>query len=80
VLYEMLCGAPPLLANALPKLLTLHVTGQVTPLRPRAPGTPPALEQIMLRMLAKSADQVASGCSAARSRRESYLIKCILCK
>ena len=60
VLYEMLCGAPPFMADSLTRLLALHVTAPVPPLRARAPGTPPALEQVVLRMLAKSA--VVLGC------------------
>jgi HEAT repeat protein len=41
------------MADSLTRLLALHVTAPVPPLRSRAPDTPPALVQIVLRMLAK---------------------------
>ncbi|MFO0575560.1 MAG: hypothetical protein U1A78_16315 [Polyangia bacterium] len=76
MLYEMLCGAPPFMADSLTRLLALHVTAPVPPLRARAPEPPPALEQVVLRMLAKSADVLGCaqlGC-ALSTRSNLYMI------
>ena len=61
ILYEMICGQPPFVSSGHGELIHMHIA--VLPRTPRAhnPGIPVALEQVMLRLLAKdSADRYQS--------------------
>lgn len=52
-LYEMLAGRPPFGGKDTIEILRQHVQGPVPPLLAAAPGTPPELERIIVRLLAK---------------------------
>ena len=52
-LYEMLAGRPPFGGKDTIAILRQHVQAPVPPLRALAPGTPPELERIVTRLLAK---------------------------
>lgn len=55
VLYEMLSGAVPFDGQSVEEIFDEHLFAPVPPLPPRpAPASPPSLEQLILRMLAKS--------------------------
>jgi len=55
VLYEMLSGAVPFDGQTVEEIFDAHLLAPVPPLAPRsAPPPPPSLEQLILRMLAKS--------------------------
>ena len=53
MLYEMLAGRPPFGGKDTIAILRQHVQAPVPPLRGAAPGTPPELERIIARLLAK---------------------------
>jgi serine/threonine-protein kinase len=53
VLYEMLAGRPPFGGKDTIAILRQHVQTPAPPLRSLAPGTPPELERIVARLLAK---------------------------
>jgi serine/threonine-protein kinase len=56
ILYEMLCGAPPFVSAGWGEIVLAHLTQ--APPRPRSknPEVPEALEQLILKALAKKAD------------------------
>ena len=56
VLYEMLCGAPPIDGASAQQVVTRKVTGQFVPLRERCPQAPPALEAAVHKGLATDRD------------------------
>jgi serine/threonine-protein kinase len=53
LVYELLTGAPPFRARRPQEYLWLHCTAQPEPLSRRLEGVPPALDALLLRMLAK---------------------------
>ncbi|WP_204800646.1 protein kinase domain-containing protein [Mycobacterium riyadhense] len=56
LLYELLCGIPPFVGESAAAVVSQHVaTAPVAPSGHR-PGVPAALDQLLLRMLAKSPD------------------------
>ncbi len=56
ILYEMVCGEPPFWSEAWGALVNMHVNQRPEPPRARVPELPAAVEQIILRMLAKNPD------------------------
>ena len=56
VLYEMLAGQPPFTGSTARAVLAQHATQPVPPLRTLRPSVSPALEQVILRALAKLPD------------------------
>ncbi len=56
VLYEMVAGRPPFLGDSPVAVASKHVREQPPPLRDLSPTVPPALEAIIARAMAKSAD------------------------
>jgi serine/threonine-protein kinase len=54
VLYEMLTGEPPFVADSAPALLHQHVRVKPKPARERNPAIPPALDDLVMQMLAKA--------------------------
>jgi len=57
ILYELLAGKPPFMAETLPALGVLIATTQATPLRALRPEVPPGVEAVAARCLEKSRDQ-----------------------
>ncbi len=57
VMYEMVAGRPPFLGETPVAVASKHVRDQPPPLRDLAPGVPPALEAVIMKAMAKSADQ-----------------------
>src|SRR5271154_3247469 len=53
VLYELVCGVPPFAADSPVSVAYKHVREEPVPPSQRAPGIPPALEQIIMSALAK---------------------------
>jgi len=53
ILYELLCGAPPFVGPP-EDLLVLHRYSDPVPVSAHAPDVPPALDALILRMLAKA--------------------------
>ena len=61
MLYEMLAGRPPFVAEGVGELFALHMLQQPPPLTNFAPDTPPAMVAAVMRALAKKpADRFAS--------------------
>jgi tRNA A-37 threonylcarbamoyl transferase component Bud32 len=56
VLYEMLCGRPPFVADVPTAVLSAHLVTAPVPPRSLAPDVPPELEAIALWLLAKAPD------------------------
>jgi eukaryotic-like serine/threonine-protein kinase len=54
VLYEMLTGEPPFTADVSAAVLHQHVRVEAKPARERNPAIPPALNDLVMQMLAKS--------------------------
>jgi len=57
VLYEMLAGRPPFLGDTPVAVASKHVRDLAPELRDLAPAVPPALEAVIAKAMAKSADQ-----------------------
>jgi eukaryotic-like serine/threonine-protein kinase len=57
ILYEMVCGAPPFVGEGFGEVLVMHLTRPPEPPRARNPGVPLVLEKIILKALAKAADE-----------------------
>ena len=61
VAYEMLCGHDPFAGRSPQATMAAHMTEDATPVERLRPATPPALAQLVLRCMAKSAaDRVQS--------------------
>jgi serine/threonine protein kinase len=56
ILYELACGHPPFVKGGLGLILGAHVYEPVPPPRSVLPAVPEALEQLILRALAKAPD------------------------
>lgn len=57
VLYALLCGRPPFVADSLPRVLHLQRFAAPDPVRRHRPDCPAALEQVVLRLLDKDPSQ-----------------------
>jgi len=57
ILYELLAGRPPFVADTLPALGVLIATSPATPLRALRPDVPPGVEAVAARCLEKGRDQ-----------------------
>jgi len=57
LLYEALTGRPPYMGNDPVDVIAQHLSAQPTPPRELRPDMPPALEAIILRLLAKDPDE-----------------------
>ena len=55
--YHLLAGQPPFDAPSLAELLLMHTQAELTPLNEVAPGTPPALCEIIHRLLNKDPNE-----------------------
>jgi len=56
ILYELISGGPPFNGETLPQVCGLVLQSEAAPLSSRRAGVPPALEAVVNRCLAKSAD------------------------
>jgi serine/threonine-protein kinase len=56
ILYEMLCGAPPFVSPGWGDIVLAHLTQAPAPPRSKNPEVPEALEELILKALAKKAD------------------------
>ncbi len=54
ILYEMLCGTPPFVRDGMGDLIVAHVSEAPQPLRVRVPAVMPALDHLVMQMLAKA--------------------------
>src|SRR5690349_20185823 len=57
ILYEMLCGAPPFVAQGFGDIVVMHLTKPPVSPRSIAPAVSPALEAVTLRCLAKEVEE-----------------------
>jgi tetratricopeptide (TPR) repeat protein len=57
VLYELLTGTPPFTAETPTGVLMKHITEQPRPARELNPGLPPAVNDLVMRLLTKDRDQ-----------------------
>jgi serine/threonine protein kinase/Tfp pilus assembly protein PilF len=57
VVYEMLAGTPPFTSASARSIISRHIVEPPAPIRLHRPDVPAALEQALLRALAKQADQ-----------------------
>jgi serine/threonine protein kinase len=57
ILYEMICGQPPFVSSGHGELIHMHIGVPPRPPRAHNPGIPVELEKVMLRLLAKDADE-----------------------
>ncbi|WP_327678380.1 protein kinase domain-containing protein [Kitasatospora sp. NBC_00458] len=73
VLTEMLTGAPPFTAETPVAIAYRHVGEQPLPPSARRPGLPPALDAVVLRLLAKNPADRPADAAAARAE----LLSCI---
>ena len=56
ILYEMLCGEPPFVSEGFGALVNMHINQAPEPPSRRSPDVSPSLEALVLKMLAKNAD------------------------
>lgn len=66
IAYEMLCGRPPFVGETDMNVLTQHVLQAPEPPSVRRPGIPPALDDVVLKALAKNVDERWLSASAFR--------------
>jgi serine/threonine-protein kinase len=57
ILHEMLCGEPPFVSEGFGALVNMHINEPPARASKRSPDVPPAVDRIILRMLAKKADE-----------------------
>ncbi|NOH04595.1 MAG: protein kinase [Chloroflexi bacterium] len=53
VMYELLCGTPPFTAATADELARLHISARPLPISEYVPDIPPALEEIIMKVLSK---------------------------
>jgi eukaryotic-like serine/threonine-protein kinase len=70
VLYEMLTGEPPFVADVSAAVLHQHVRVEPKPARGRNRNIPPALDALVMQMLAKSPDDRPQTATEVRDRLE----------
>jgi len=68
VLYEMLTGEPPFVADVAAAVMHQHVRVEPKPARERNPSIPPALNALVMEMLAKSPDDRPQTAAEVRDR------------
>jgi eukaryotic-like serine/threonine-protein kinase len=68
VLYEMLTGEPPFIADVAAAVLHQHVRVEPKPARERNPAIPPALNELVMQMLAKSPKDRPQAAADVRDR------------
>jgi eukaryotic-like serine/threonine-protein kinase len=68
VLYEMLTGEPPFMADVSAAVLHQHVRVEPKPARERNPAIPPALNDLVIEMLAKQAKDRPQTAAEVRDR------------
>jgi eukaryotic-like serine/threonine-protein kinase len=73
VLYEMLTGKPPFMADVPAAVLHQQVRVQPKPPRERNPDVPPALNALVLEMLAKNPDDRPQTASEVHDRLAAFL-------
>ncbi len=73
VLYEMLTGEPPFTADVSAAVLHQHVRVAPKPARERNPAIPPALDELVMQMLAKSPDDRPQTAADVRDRLDQAL-------
>ncbi len=73
VLYEMLTGEPPFTADVSAAVLHQHVRVAPKPARERNPAIPPALDALVMQMLAKSPDDRPQTAAEVRDRLRQVL-------
>jgi serine/threonine-protein kinase len=57
ILHEMLCGAPPFVSEGFGALVNMHINEPPPRVSKQRPDVPPAVERLILRMLAKKAEE-----------------------
>jgi eukaryotic-like serine/threonine-protein kinase len=67
ILYELLCGAPPFVSAGWGEVVLAHLTKAPAPPRSKNADIPEALEAVILRALAKSADERFGSASEMRA-------------
>jgi eukaryotic-like serine/threonine-protein kinase len=79
ILYEMLCSEPPFVSEGFGALVNMHINQAPEPPSQRSPDVPPSLEGVILKMLAKNADnrfqtmhEVREALSAEIARAPTY--------
>ena len=72
VLYEMLTGKPPFMADVPAAVLHQHVRVPAKPPSRLAPDTPPALDALVLQMLAKAPKDRPQTAAEVRDRLAAY--------
>ena len=65
-LYELVCGRPPFLGATAGEVVGKHLTAQPEPPAALAPGMPPALDALLLRLLAKLPDERPASAAEVR--------------
>jgi serine/threonine protein kinase len=73
VLYEMLTGQPPFMADLPEAVLHQHVRVPPKPPTERNPAVPPALDALVLQMLAKNPDDRPQTAAEVRDRLAGFL-------
>ena len=68
ILYEMLCGTPPFVRDGMGDLIVAHVSEAPEPPHARVPTIPPALDALVMRMLAKASDRSTADDGRGRGR------------
>jgi serine/threonine-protein kinase len=57
ILYEMVCGAPPFVSEGFGALVNMHINQAPDPPSRRSPDVSASVEALLLKMLAKNADE-----------------------
>jgi serine/threonine protein kinase len=73
LLYELLAGHPPFSGDNFAQLFHQHLNTQPRPLREFVPELPPAMEQLILRLLAKLPEQRPANARAAQGALRAML-------
>jgi tetratricopeptide (TPR) repeat protein len=73
VLYELVTGRPPLVGEDGPQTLQMHLETAVTPARTRRPEVPRALDELLLRLLAKNPSDRPVSANEILSALEGFL-------
>jgi eukaryotic-like serine/threonine-protein kinase len=71
LLYEMVSGQPPFTGGDAVSIIGRHLNADPVAPSHHNPGVPPALDQLILRLLAKSADQRPESAASVRSALEA---------